>query len=207
MLNKTHLAPPPASSFRMMTDQERQMSLETTMSEHTTGDDVWVFGYGSLIWNPDFDFVEKRSALLRGYHRALCLWSRVNRGTPEHPGLVFALDNGGSCQGVVYKISASIVPETMQQLWRREMSADAYVPKWLNCSTPDGTVKALAFVMNHQNTSYVKSMPDDLLVKTIKTAVGTYGSTLDYVLETYRSLKEHNINDRRLKNVVELVCG
>lgn len=207
MNNKTVSSPPPSSAFIVLTDEQRQQSLENAMAQYEQGQDVWVFGYGSLIWKPAFEFTEKRYAVLDGYHRELCLWSSINRGTPEHPGLVFALDNGGACQGMVFRIPAELVEKTMPELWQREMLANAYVPKWLNCSTSQGDVKALAFVMNHNHPSYVKEMPEDLLVKTIKTAVGTYGSTLEYVVETHKALKEHNIEDKGLEHVVNLVCG
>lgn len=125
--------PPPISSFRELTDAERSASLQNSMQHWKRGDDVWVFGYGSLIWRPDFEFAEQRDALLHGYHRALCLWSRINRGTPQRPGLVFGLDRGGSCRGVTFRIPSSRVPATMEALWRREMPSGAYIPKWLDC--------------------------------------------------------------------------
>ena len=89
---------------------------------------MWVYGYGSLIWRPDFAFEERRLATLHGHHRALCLWSRVNRGTPECPGLVFGLDRGGSCRGVAYRLAGDQVPDYFPALWDREMSTGAYLP-------------------------------------------------------------------------------
>src|SRR5690606_40246136 len=85
------LAPAP-SSFRLLTEAERQASLQAAMAALPQGQDIWIYGYASLIWRSDFEFVERRHALLHGYHRSVCLWSRVNRGTPERPGLVFGLD-------------------------------------------------------------------------------------------------------------------
>src|SRR5690606_23409684 len=109
------------ASFRLLTDEQRQASLDAALTHWNRRDDLWVYGYGSPIWRPEFDFVERRSALLRGYHRSLCLWSRVNRGAPERPGLVFGLDVGGSCRGMVYRIAAADVPATFAELWKREM--------------------------------------------------------------------------------------
>lgn len=173
------------------------------MAHWQKSDDVWVFGYGSLIWRPDFDFSERRDGLLWGYHRALCLWSRINRGTPEHPGLVFGLDRGGSCRGVLFRIPASQVPVTMEALWRREMPSGAYLPKWLNCRTPAGRVKALVFTMNRTTDAYVRDLPAEHLVRVIHSAHGHNGPCLEYVIETAQALKQFNIRDQRLQKVVQ----
>ena len=124
------------------------------------GRDIWIFGYGSLIWRPEFPYAERRHALLHGYHRALCLWSRVNRGTPERPGLVFGLDAGGSCRGVAFRIEPAQAPDIMEALWRREMPSGAYIPRWLTCRTDHGAISALAFTMNRSTDAYVRDLPD-----------------------------------------------
>src|SRR3546814_10838080 len=148
-------------NFRLLTDAERQASLQASLADWRPDQDLWVYGYGSLIWRPEFYFSEKRTALLHGYHRALCLWSRVNRGTPDQPGLVFGLDTGGSCQGMAFRIPAGDVPTAMEALWRREMPSGAYIPKWLNCRTNDGPITALAFTMNRNTDAYVSGLPVD----------------------------------------------
>ena len=196
--------PPDASRFRLLSDDERQASLERALAAGwQTGQDLWIYGYGSLVWRPEFNYAERRMALLRGYHRSLCLWSRVNRGTPEVPGLVFGLDAGGSCHGVVFRLPAPEIPETMQALWRREMPSGSYLPRWLPCQTKDGTVQALAFTMNRQAEGYVRNLPTDQLVEIIRRAHGIYGSCLEYVLETEHALRQHGISDRRLRQLVE----
>jgi len=195
-------ARPPVASFRVLTDAERQASLQTSLAHWQPHEDVWVFGYGSLIWRPEFDFAERRDALLRGYHRALCLWSRINRGTPEQPGLVFGLDHGGSCKGMVFRIPAAHVPDTMDALWRREMPSGAYIPRWLNCHTPTGRVNALTFTMNRATDGYVRNLPPDRLVQIIHSAHGKYGPCLEYVLETADALQKYNIHDRHLHSII-----
>lgn len=187
----------------MLTPAEREASLRASMQHWHPDDDVWVFGYGSLIWRPDFDFAERRDALLHGYHRALCLWSRVNRGTPEQPGLVFALDRGGSCRGVAYRISAPQVPTAMQALWYREMPTGAYIPRWLNCRTPLGSVRALVFTMDRTKETYVPHLPPDTLVSVVNQAVGRSGACREYVMETASALQRHNIHDSRLQTIVQ----
>lgn len=162
------------------------------------GQDIWIYGYGSLIWRPEFDFVEQRHALLHGYHRALCLWSRVNRGTPERPGLVFGLDIGGSCRGMAFRIAHKEAPDIMEALWRREMPSGAYIPRWLNCRTEAGSITALAFTMNRQTDAYVRDLPQEHLLHIVRNAHGSYGPCIDYVLETADALMRHEIVDKRL---------
>lgn len=195
--------PPPPASFRILPAAEREASLRQTLSHWQPGQDVWVFAYGSLIWRPEFDFIERRDARLHGYHRALCLWSRINRGTPEQPGLVFGLDHGGSCRGVAFRVAAPAVPETMDALWQREMPSGAYLPRWLACRTSAGDVRALAFVMNRRKDSYVRDLPAEQLVRVVHGARGRNGACLEYVLETAYALHRHNICDRRLQQLVQ----
>jgi len=189
---------PTPSSFRLLTDAERHASLQATMAALPAGNDIWIFGYGSLIWRPEFDYAERRHALLHGYHRALCLWSRVNRGTPDNPGLVFGLDAGGSCRGVVFRIDHTGASDIMEALWRREMPSGAYIPRWLKCRTDEGPVSALAFTMNRNTDAYVPELPQDQLLKIVRNAHGIYGPCIDYVLDTADALVRHNIVDRRL---------
>ncbi|MGP1614575.1 MAG: gamma-glutamylcyclotransferase [Pollutimonas bauzanensis] len=189
-------------SFRLLTEAERHASMLDALAGWTADEDVWVYGYGSLIWRPEFDFAEQRTALLHGYHRALCLWSRVNRGTPDQPGLVFGLDIGGSCRGMAYRIPAGDVPSTMEALWRREMPSGAYIPRWLNCRTEHGVVSALAFTMNRNTDAYVRGLPTERLISIVRNAHGSYGPCIEYVLETARALKQSNIQDKRLQALV-----
>jgi cation transport protein ChaC len=187
--------------FRLWTPTERQASLEVALSHWRSGEDVWIYGYGSLIWKPEFAYEERRLATLRGHHRALCLWSRVNRGTPECPGLVFGLDHGGSCKGMVFRIAGERVPEFFPPLWEREMSTGAYLPRWLNCATDQGLVKALVFVMNRANPAYIRALPETDLVAIVRRASGRYGACTDYVMETARALREAGIRDARLETI------
>ncbi|WP_251863956.1 gamma-glutamylcyclotransferase [Achromobacter sp. Marseille-Q4962] len=197
-------SPPPSGAsgaslpFRLWTPEERQASLEDALRHWQEGEDVWVYGYGSLIWRPDFDFEERRLATLRGHHRALCLWSRVNRGTPECPGLVFGLDRGGSCRGVVYRLAGAQVPAYFPALWEREMSTGAYLPRWINCATDHGLVRALVFVMNRQNPAYIRALPEAELLAIVRRASGRYGPCTDYVVQTAQALRAAGIHDARL---------
>ena len=102
------------------------------------GQDLWVFGYASLLWRPEFEAQEQHISRVWGWHRALKMWSRLNRGSPECPGLVFALLPGGSCQGVAYRVDRDQADEVLVRLWEREMPMDVYTPSWLPCNTPQG---------------------------------------------------------------------
>jgi len=193
---------PPLRTFRHHTDAERQASLQQALQHWQPHEDVWVFAYGSLIWRPEFAFAEQRLALLRGYHRALCLWSRINRGTPEHPGLVFGLDAGGSCRGVAFRIPASDVLASLTALWRREMGSGAYLPKWLGLHTAAGRVRALAFVMDRRSDGYVRDLPEDHLLDVVRSAHGCYGPCSEYILQTASALRSAGIADTTLEKLV-----
>ncbi|MEO8080553.1 MAG: gamma-glutamylcyclotransferase [Caldimonas sp.] len=167
--------------------------------------DVWVFGYASLIWRPEFESVEDRPATVFGWHRALVMRSRVNRGTPECPGLVFALVAGGCCRGRVYRIEERRVESELVRLWAREMPTGVYDPKWLRCRTPLGELDAsLAFTLNVRSPSHVGPLPDSQMVEILRTASGRYGTTLDYLLETAASLRGCGIRDRDIERLVAL---
>lgn len=191
-------SPPPAHQMHYLSQSERDASTAQALSEWCGKTDLWVFGYGSLIWNPDFDHAEQRLGTLRGHHRALCLWSRVNRGTPEQPGLVFGLDRGGSCRGMAFRIRSQTVPHIFEALWRREMSLGAYHPRWLRCDTADGPIKALAFVIDRSGSGYVKGLPDAETVEIVSRAHGRYGPCVDYVVQTHEALCLAGIRDSRL---------
>jgi cation transport protein ChaC len=166
--------------------------------------DVWVFGYASLIWRPEFEAAERRPAMVYGWHRALEMRSRVNRGTPECPGLVFALVHGGCCRGMVYRIEERDVERQLERLWAREMPTGVYDPKWLHGRTAQGRVKALAFTLSRHSPSHTGPLPDALMIDILRTANGRYGSTLAYLLETAASLRGCGIHDRDVERLVAL---
>lgn len=166
--------------------------------------DLWVFGYASLIWRPEFDTVEDRPATVFGWHRALSMRSRLNRGTPECPGLVFALVHGGSCRGRAYRIEASRVEAELPRLWNREMPNGIYDPKWLPCRTPLGAVQGLAFTLSRNSPSHTGDLADEQIVDILRVAEGRYGSTLAYLVETARCLRDCGIRDRDVERLVAL---
>jgi cation transport protein ChaC len=166
--------------------------------------DLWVFGYASLIWRPEFEFVERRPARVHGWHRALQMWSRINRGTPQCPGLVFALLTGGSCQGVAFRIPKQQASQALHDLWHREMPSDVYDPRWLRCATAQGQVAALAFTLSKQSPSFCGELPPDQYQQIFRDACGRYGTTLDYAQRTYESLLAEGIDDHALARLLRI---
>jgi glutathione-specific gamma-glutamylcyclotransferase len=167
-----------------------------------SNDDLWVFAYASLIWRPEFEFTERYAARVYGWHRALQMWSRINRGTPECPGLVFALLRGGSCQGVVFQIPRERGEQALRDLWHREMPTGVYDPRWLRCTTSFGQISALAFTLCKTNPSYCGSLSTTQYQQIFSEACGRYGTTLDYAVQTYESLLAEGIEDRALAHIL-----
>ena len=166
--------------------------------------DRWVFGYASLIWRPEFDAAEHRPALVHGWHRALRMRSRVNRGTPQQPGLVFALLPGGACRGVVYRLRPEQAEAELERLWAREMPTGVYDPRLLPCRTPRGTVQALAFTLGRRHEACLSRLPDEQMLHILRHARGRYGSTLDYLVETATALREKGVRDRDIERLMAL---
>jgi glutathione-specific gamma-glutamylcyclotransferase len=193
-----------ASPFVAGSARDPAHLLDRTLDAWGERGDVWIFGYASLIWRPEFEAAEDRPAKVHGWHRALAMRSRVNRGTPERPGLVFALIPGGSCHGRAYRIEQERVETELRRLWDREMPSGVYDPKWLACRTPQGPVRALAFTLSKRSPSHTGAIPDGELVEILRTANGRYGSTLSYLVETARSLRTCGIRDRDVERLVAL---
>ena len=178
--------------------------LVRTLAEWGGCGDLWVFGYASLIWRPEFEAQEHLTAVVHGWHRALRMRSRVNRGTPERPGLVFALVSGGSCAGMVYRIERERAEAELRRLWLREMPTGVYDPKWLPCRTPRGEISALGFTLSRRSPSFVPRLSDDETVQILRAASGRYGTTLQYLVETANCLRERGVRDREIERLVKL---
>ncbi len=184
--------------------RDAEALLGETLSAWNGNGDVWVFGYASLIWRPEFVAAEERPATVFGFHRALAMRSRVNRGTPERPGLVFALVAGGSCRGRVFRVERDRVEAELTRLWRREMPNAVYDPRWLPCRTPAGAIRALAFTLDRRSPSHTGPVDDDQMLDILRGASGRYGTTLSYLAETARCLDGCGIRDRGIERLVEL---
>ncbi|CAB3750923.1 hypothetical protein LMG29739_01181 [Paraburkholderia solisilvae] len=192
--------PPALGESRLLSDDELRASMNRALDRWDRARDLWLFGYGSLIWNPGLPTAEAVRSRVHGYHRGLYLWSRVNRGTPEQPGLVLALDRGGSCSGIAFRLPADGALPHLEALWRREMAMGSYRPAWLPCALTDGRrVDALAFVMRRDVPSYTGKLSDDVVSTVFDCACGRYGTTLDYVSRTVEALRRSGMPDRALE--------
>ena len=189
----------------LMSDEEVARSLAQTMAGHRKGEPVWVFGYGSLIWNPLMEFAERCPARIHGYHRGFYLWSKVNRGSPEVPGLVLGLDTGGSCQGMAYRLHDEKLMVELGLLWRREMVMGTYLPRWIKADTSERVVRAITFVVNRNKPGYTGRLNDQQIVSIALKARGHYGTCSDYLVQTATSLEVAGIADPRLSRLAKLV--
>jgi len=165
----------------------------------------WVFGYGSLIWNPAFHFVEARPARIHGYHRSFCFTVHMGRGSRTRPGLMLALDRGGCCDGLAYRIAPAAVEEESAILWRREMLSGAYRPRWLRATTPEGQMRVLTFVMNRAHPRYTGRLPLDQITGCLAVAGGELGSCAEYLFNTVEHLRDLDIRDSHLEKLAAAV--
>lgn len=181
--------------------------LQRTRAEwRASGGDLLLFAYGSLIWRPDFEFSEALPAKVLGFHRVLRMRSRVNRGSHEEPGLVLALVSGGSCRGLVYRIPQAQGDRVLDPLWAREMPNGVYEPRWLNCDTPAGRMKALAFTLSRHSPNWTGDLREPELLHIFRHARGRYGTTLDYLLRTVHGLRAQGIRDRELERQAHIAA-
>ena len=189
-----------------LSEEERTASRLAMMAERGPDEDIWVFGYGSLIWNPAFYFDEQRVGRLYGYHRRFCMRIYSGRGSANRPGLMLALDRGGSCSGVVFRIRREQADEELEIIWEREMISGSYKPRWLEVRTPAGPVQAVAFVVNRAHDRYTGDLPEPEVVETLAAAKGPLGSSCEYLYNTAAHLEAMGISDRNLKRLSRQVA-
>jgi len=170
--------------------------------------DLWVFGYGSLMWQPGFDYAEARPAMLYGYHRALCLWSEHYRGTPEAPGLVFGLDAGGACRGRAFRVARADRDRVVDYLYKRELISYVYLPRLHPLHIDRGrTVPALIFVADRRHPQYAGKLPLAEVAAIVARSVGKSGTGRDYLANTVAHLDALGIKDGIAHRVLALVNG
>lgn len=165
----------------------------------------WVFAYGSLMWNPGFPFVEKSPAMVRGYHRAFCVYSTEYRGTTERPGLVLGLDRGGACRGLAFRVAADQVDAVRAYLYERELSYPIYEPKLLTALMPGRSAVAEAFVVNRHHDAYAGKLAPERAADIVRTAVGNRGTNREYLENTVRHLESLGIAEGPLHRLLDLV--
>jgi len=200
---------------------ERKFQRESIQLKNTidlrSSEDLWVFGYGSLMWRPGFDFLERVPARLIGLHRALCVYSFVHRGTPERPGLVLGLDRGGMCRGIAFRVAAEAWERTVGYLRAREQVTTVYLETMRRIELEEEArrqVQALCFIVDRSHVQYAGRLTLAACVHHVRQGHGSSGPNRDYVLETvqalealgYRETDLHLIAEK-LKGVYEAVIG
>ena len=193
--------------MHLLSESELQASIQQTLAKQKPNSDVWLFAYGSLIWNPIFHFAEYRTGTIYGLHRRFCLWTPLGRGTPDNPGLVLGLDRGGSCRGIAYRIAANSLMSELTIVWRREMIVGSYVPTWVKFYHERQVVEAIAFVVNRCHSGYAGNISFDGTVDTIATAKGQLGSSADYLFQTVDGLNSVGIQDKPLLRLRDQVLA
>jgi cation transport protein ChaC len=186
------------------------MSAEIRSDAQLSGGDLWVFGYGSLMWRPGFEFVEQVPARLIGEHRALCVYSFDHRGTPEQPGLVLGLDRGGACRGIAYRVAEKLRRPTIDYLRAREQTTNVYREVMRSVWLQDDArqrVSALAYVVDRGHVQYAGrlSLADQL--RHVQYAHGRSGNNRDYVLSTVKSIEAQGFRDRQLHQLALMLHG
>lgn len=167
--------------------------------------DLWIFGYGSLMWDPGFPYLKRAPALVRGYHRAFCINSHRWRGSPEQPGLVLGLDRGGACRGVAYLVDEANIASTISELWTREMRRRIYKVKLLRARYDDEVVRAFTFVADQGHLDYAGGLTIEQTAQRIATCRGSRGSNIEYLTRTIDYLEALGARDHNLLRVLEAV--
>lgn len=186
-------------------DEALSRSLTATLAAKPKGAGWWVFGYGSLLWNPLFPIAEARPATVHGLHRRFCLRSLASRGTRERPGLVLGLERGGACRGVAFRLPSALALDELHLLWRREMVVGSYRPVWVRVRAGERALTALAFAVRRDHPQYAALSMDEQ-ADTIAHACGAFGSSCEYLTKTRSALAEHGIVDAYLERLASAVA-
>jgi glutathione-specific gamma-glutamylcyclotransferase len=194
--------------IRVLTDAERHASLHAALAERPeVGDGIWLFAYGSLIWNPTVNITGQRVAQVHGWHRAFCLKTPIGRGSPDNPGLVLGLRRGGDCMGAALRLAEDGLEHELDVLWRREMVASGYVPRWLAMTDADGAAfgHGLTFTIDPAGPGYEDELPETEVVRRLATARGELGSSAEYLFRTWHGLRSMGVRDPQMERIAALV--
>ncbi|OAS23807.1 gamma-glutamylcyclotransferase [Methylobacterium platani] len=198
----------PGYGMALMGEAEADARLDAALAAQPGGAQaLWLFAYGALMWRPEFPFAERREARVRGWHRRFCLWQPGFRGTPDCPGVMLALDRGGQCRGLAYRIAGEDVREAVRPVWRREMRGRGYAARWLPAETADGPVPVLAFVADRAGARYAGRLSDEAIAARIAAACGPTGPSAEYLLNTVAACEAMGIRDRHLFAMQALVAA
>ncbi len=190
-----------------LSSSEREASLNEALRLQPTGEETWIFAYGSLMWNPALDYAEVQPCTLDGWRRSFCFWTPMGRGTPELPGLMLALADGGQCEGIAYRLSPEVARQELGLLWNREMLAGVYRPRWVPTKLRDGrTVSAVTFVVETGHCQYCGDLPIERAAFHIAFAEGRRGACREYLTNTAEHARSLGIHDPYLEELVTRVA-
>jgi len=195
--------------FRPATDEDYAQIVAEMLATRPEGP-FWLFGYGSLIWKPETAFEVAEQAVARGWHRRFCLgWDYRYRGSKDAPGIMLALDRGGQCRGMIYRLPEAGLEAELHKLIRREMSMvpSAFPWRFIDVVAVDGPRRALTFAMNRNSGRYIAGLSDEALAEILATAVGFRGSMAEYLFSTTAKLEELGIHDKNLWRLQDLVAA
>lgn len=199
----------PFPAAEAATDEDFKGFARDILAGSDDSGQIWVFAYGSLIWKPASEFVEIRTGLLRGWHRAFCLgWNTRFRGSETSPGLMLALDRGGSCKGALYRLPPGKAAENIELLCRREMGykPSPFPPRWVTVATEQGPVRAFTFCIDRNSGRYVSGLDEAEIADVLSKAVGSRGSMVEYLFNTVQHLEQLGIHDPHLWRLQEMVA-
>ena len=197
----------PNINFVHMSPEEKQQSLLETRAGRPKDEPMWVFGFGSLMWNPCFDYDVKTAAVLKGYDRKFHIWTTRARGTPDNPGLGLCLEDcSGACRGVAFRLIEDDVEAAWERLWEREMGSGIYRPVWVSLESEDhDRIVALTFVVNREHPHYAGPMPSDRMADIMAGAKGSYGLCRDYLAGTIEEMRKLDVSDTELEELLSRV--
>jgi len=197
----------PNINFVHMSPEEKQQSLLETRAERPSDEPMWVFGFGSLMWNPCFDYDIKTAAVLKGYDRKFHIWTTRARGTPNNPGLGLCLEDcAGACRGVAFRLVEGDVEAAWERLWEREMVSGIYRPVWVSLESEDhDRIVALTFVVNREHPHYAGPMPSERMADIMAGAKGSYGLCRDYLAGTIEEMRKLDVSDSDLEELLSRV--
>jgi cation transport protein ChaC len=187
--------------------EERAASLREALSRYAPDEEAWIFAYGSLMWNPALEYAETIPCHVEGWRRSFCFWTPLGRGTPERPGLMLALEKGGECKGIAYRLAPHQRESELTILWNREMLAGIYVPQWVPTTLQDGrTVTAVTFVVDPGHCQYCGDLPLDKVAHHLAFAEGRRGTNRDYLANTAAHARALGIHDPYIEDMVARVA-
>jgi cation transport protein ChaC len=180
---------------QVMSEDARELSRQHVLRDHAPASDLWVFGYGSLMWNPAIHVAEMKPARLSGYARRFALRLVFGRAMPDRQGLMLCLVPGGACDGIAFRIAADKVDSETRILWMREMLSGSYVPTWVALEIDGAPIRGVTFVVNEAHPRYLPEVPTEEKARRIASAEGPLGSNRDYLFRTAEALAAHGLED------------